>query len=158
MSPSESTTLCVHGSWHSPANFGPLAAALKVRGHTVDYSLSLPGTGSSPPSHDFNVDVQAIRNAVLAILETQDCFVLCHSWGAAPTGPALEGLDKASRIKEGKKTSVIGILIVAGMPLRKDENITMQMAERFKEFGLEFTGPPEQPYSWPEVSLGILQY
>jgi hypothetical protein len=31
------------------------------------------------------------------------------------------------------------------MPLRKGKIITMQMTERFKDYGLDFNGPPEQP-------------
>jgi hypothetical protein len=147
------TITCIHGAWHKPTSFGPLVTELEARGLKVDISISLPSTGASPPVPDFTADVAAIQKGILAVLETADCFVVCHSYGTIPAAQALEGLSKSQRVKDGKTTGVVGILIIAGLAMRKGDSMGSQRAEREAEQGVTVSGP-SQPFGWPEVSFG----
>src|SRR5690242_14165031 len=104
------TIVAVHGAWHSPECWQPLTEILQTHGYSVR-AVALPSVvdeGAQPPS-DPRDDIAAVREAILAVLEGSDVLVVPHSYGGIPTTSAVKGLDRKSRLAQGKATSVVGL-------------------------------------------------
>ncbi|KAL1592718.1 hypothetical protein SLS60_011134 [Paraconiothyrium brasiliense] len=58
-----------------------------------------------------------INNMLLPILdhEEHDVIILTHSYSSVPGSAAVAGLSKAERAKEGKKTGVLGQIMLAAL-------------------------------------------
>lgn len=76
-------------------------------------STSLPSTSPSVPGTSFELDVQVIRNTVLAELDRgQDIVLVTHSYGGIPGASALCGLSTQDRTAAGFSTSVVGLAMI----------------------------------------------
>jgi hypothetical protein len=59
-------------------------------------------------------DAKALRDLVILSLQNgSHVVVVAHSWAAMPMSGALEGLDKESRVKEGKTTWISRLIYCA---------------------------------------------
>lgn len=119
---SHPTLVCVHGSWHSPAHLEPIMTELEHKHGFKCRAVALPSTQDpevDPTPKSFTDDTNAVRNAVLAELESNDVIVVAHSYGGCPTNNALEGLDTESRIKAGHTTSVKTVIFICAIILDK---------------------------------------
>lgn len=67
---SKPTIIFVHGAFHTPESFGPLAALLRSRGYPCIDNLKLPGTGNTSTS-GLKEDALALRNLVLRVLDEE---------------------------------------------------------------------------------------
>lgn len=98
----------VHGAWHGPWCWGPLAEELgDLRVETVD----LPSAGPDPKAlGDLNADVAAIKAVVSAI--EGPVLVVAHSYGGAPTTQAGTELP-----------NVVGIVYVAAFQIDAGDSL-----------------------------------
>jgi hypothetical protein len=62
------TFLFIPGAWHIPAAYGPVQSILEGDGFEC-VTVSLPSVGCKPVTYDFTEDVEAIRSAVLKLVE-----------------------------------------------------------------------------------------
>ena len=119
------TIVAVHGAWHGPECWRPLAKVLQSHGYNVR-AVALPSVvdeGSQPPE-DPRDDIAAVREAILAVLEEgSDVLVVPHSYGGIPTTSAVKGLDKESRQADGKQTSVVGLAPISAFIAREGEDL-----------------------------------
>jgi pimeloyl-ACP methyl ester carboxylesterase len=82
------TVVLIHGAFHGPWCWEPVARSLRSRGVEVEV-VDLPCTG-------FEADVAAARAAIAAA--GQDAFVGCHSYGGVVADAAMVGITGVSRI------------------------------------------------------------
>ena len=69
--------------------------------------VSFASVGASKQLQDIGPDVKAIQNVVRPIVDQgKDVLLVVHSYGGVVGGQAVEGLDKASREKEGKQGGI----------------------------------------------------
>jgi hypothetical protein len=113
--------LILPGAWHGPEHFAPLIANLASHGvkalcpklpTTHWESLGLPIPSSWEP------DVKLIRDIVEKVLSDSpdtDVALLCHSYSGMPGSIAIEGLDKASRIRAGFKNGISVLLAISSV-------------------------------------------
>ena len=115
MSP-QPTIILVHGAWHGSKNFALLTNHLREAGYEVVLP-SLPSMWAEDPSKITNLDpdIDAVRKAILSALETNNVFLVAHSYGTVPSAASLKGLDTESRKSEGQETSVLRYGIMAGL-------------------------------------------
>lgn len=104
------TFVLVHGAWHQPAHGAKLVKALEGHGYNT-VAVALPSSveeGASIPE-DMQTDVDEVRKSILKVLDRSDVIVVTHSYGGLPGSAAIEGLDTATRKKEGHNTSVVAL-------------------------------------------------
>lgn len=104
---SKPTIVFCHGAWHSPAFFTQVIALLEPLGYKC-VNIAFPSVGRVPTTKDLSEDIAVLRTAILHELDTEgkDVLIHAHSWGGLIVNTALEGLSKAEREREGKKTAV----------------------------------------------------
>lgn len=105
------TFVLVHGAWHRPAHGEKLVAALKAHGYnTVAPALASVIENGAPIPETMQPDIDVVRKAVMDVLDDgSDVIVVTHSYGGLPGSAALEGLDPATRKKQGFQTSVVAL-------------------------------------------------
>ncbi|KAL8852520.1 MAG: hypothetical protein Q9221_002644 [Calogaya cf. arnoldii] len=112
----------VPGSAMNPSHYAYLQHLLLNEGYGV-LSAMLPtvGTGANVTVED---DTEYIRSRMLLPvldIENHDVIMISHSYSTLPASAAAKGLGKADRDAEGKKTSVLGQIIIAGILARGDD-------------------------------------
>ncbi|GAB7359468.1 hypothetical protein MBLNU230_g6115t1 [Neophaeotheca triangularis] len=114
---SKPTIVLVHGSWHRPAHFEPLATYLQTYNYKT-LPLSLPSTQdpNSPPK-TLADDTATIRAALEEELSSSpnNIVILCHSYGGVPAINAITGLDPATRRSQNHPNAVTAIAAIAAM-------------------------------------------
>ncbi|KAH8816047.1 hypothetical protein F5884DRAFT_774707 [Xylogone sp. PMI_703] len=107
---SKPTLIFLPGAWHSPKVYDTIIEKLTKLGYK-SRTLPLQAVEQQEAVKDLQPDIDALREAILSELDgaESDVVVCSHSWSGIITQGALDGLDKASRAKEGKKTSVVKI-------------------------------------------------
>ncbi|KIV86206.1 hypothetical protein PV11_01834 [Exophiala sideris] len=114
------TIVIVHGAWHSPEHYQVLASRLRSQGYkTVTPGLPTVHYASqgTPPPRSLSEDINAIRKAIQAGLDTDpttDVILLAHSYGSLPASPAIQDLDKSTRLKSGHSNGIVAFLVIAG--------------------------------------------
>lgn len=151
----------VHGSFHSPAHFDRFSTALTAEGYkTIPVSLpSMHYTSlQRPPPVGLSDDIEAVRSAILTELyasPNNDVVVLVHSSGGRSGSPAIQSLDKPSRLASGKFTNgvthllvISGYLIPAGITtlswLGNQTPLTMSLSKARVPSSLSTTGVEEE--------------
>lgn len=115
-------------------------------------AVALPSTQDAevdPTPKSFTDDTNAVRNRVLAELESNDVIVIAHSYGGCPTNNALEGLNTASRAKAGHTTSVKAIIYICAIILDKGlclmdlfDGNPLEIHDISKNPDFAYVGPP----------------
>lgn len=96
----------VPGAWHPPSAFDPVTKRLEAAGYETK-GVHLATVGAAEPTKDFQPDVDVIQSAIRASAdEGKDVVLVVHSYGGVVGSEAVQGLDKASREKQGKKGGV----------------------------------------------------
>lgn len=119
----------VGGFSHTPEFFEELGSELLVSGYistTVTYPTCnylpeyLPKYLEYPPTQWD--EVTAIQHEVLRHLDgkEKDVVLVLHCYGGWPGSRAVKGLDKETRLKEGKCTGIIEIVFVAAILVPDD--------------------------------------
>ncbi|KAK5273220.1 hypothetical protein LTR96_002852 [Exophiala xenobiotica] len=99
----------VPGAWHPPSCFQPVMDRLEAAGYET-HGVSLPSVGAPPEQQlqTIKPDVEAIQDIVRPIVTDQgkDVLLVFHSYGGVVGGESVQGLEKASREKEGKRGGI----------------------------------------------------
>ncbi|KAK8039437.1 hypothetical protein PG993_007848 [Apiospora rasikravindrae] len=121
MSSSPVLVLCP-GAFGTPDGFSKLLPFLSEAGIATQPG-GYPSCDPADPTQAIcAADIAHVRdNVLLPILDKQekDIVLLTHSYGGVVGGAASKGLDKQTRAAQGHKTSILGLIYVAG-------NITLE--------------------------------
>ncbi|ORY07251.1 Alpha/Beta hydrolase protein [Clohesyomyces aquaticus] len=101
----------LHGAWHLPRCWNKIIPLLGQHGYEA-VAPHLPSSGYSPPSPDWNADIDVIRTTVSDLAKERDIVVVMHSNSGMTGGTALEGLDKKACTKKGWKGGVIRLIYI----------------------------------------------
>lgn len=101
----------LHGAWHTPRCWDRLIAQLEAAGYT-SFAPALPSSGSYPPTPDWSLDVQIIRDTVSSLVKDRDVVVVTHSFSGMTGGTALEGLDEETSASKGLNGGVVRIVYI----------------------------------------------
>ncbi|KAI1150273.1 alpha/beta-hydrolase [Nemania diffusa] len=101
----------LHGAWHSPQCWSRLIPELEKAGYSA-IAPALPSCGSTPPTPNWDADVEVIRETVSKLVVEQDVVVVMHSFSGMTGGTALEGLDKKSCLAKGLKGGVVRLIYI----------------------------------------------
>lgn len=112
------TFVLVHGAWHTPGHWGPLAEVLNSHGYkTVTPTLPSvvdPDEAGVVIADSQDPDINAIRTAIITELDNgSNVIVVPHSYGGVPTSSALRDLGPEERSAAGFKNSVVAIAGIA---------------------------------------------
>lgn len=132
------------GGSQNPSHYAHLTHLLLLAGYPV-FTAPLPSVGN--PSKDATVanDTRYIRNRMLMPVldyEERDVILLMHSYSGVPGSAAAKGLEKAERVKNGKKTGVIGQIYIVALLKKGGDGEDLMSA-----FGGEYP-----PHLRPDVS------
>jgi pimeloyl-ACP methyl ester carboxylesterase len=105
------TFVLLHGAWHSPRCWSRLIPELEKAGYSA-IAPALPSCGSTPPTPDWEGDIEVIRQTVSDLVVEQDVVVVMHSFSGMTGGTALEGLDKKSCLAKGLKGGVVRLVYI----------------------------------------------
>lgn len=119
------TIVLVPGAWHTPNGYKALIDALERLEFPVS-PVFLPSVDSNPTQTSWDPDVTAVRSAVVAAADKgSDVYILMHSYGGFPGSEAAQGLDKASRAREGKKGGIAKMIYMTAFAV--PEGVTLEM-------------------------------
>ncbi|ETI19569.1 hypothetical protein G647_09403 [Cladophialophora carrionii CBS 160.54] len=154
---SKPTIIIVHGAWHRPIHFHELSRALTSHGYKV-IAPALPSVDKAPGeiTPDSEADIATIRHAILAELDDaaspNDVILVPHSYGGIPSSGAVRGLDRASRVAAGKRTSVRAIAAITSAILPEGMSITGPDGEPAVQEGLPaLMNPPPATMFWQDM-------
>lgn len=109
---SKTVFVLLHGAWHTPRCWDRLIAQLDSAGYT-SVAPALPSSGSNPPTPDWSLDIEIIRDTVSDLIQEQDVVVVTHSFSGMTGGTAMEGLDKGASLARGLKGGVVRMVYIA---------------------------------------------
>lgn len=108
----------VPGAGQNPTHYGLLSHFLHLSGYPV-FSALLPSIGATGKV-TIQDDARYIRdNMVIPILDhaQHDVILVMHSYSSVPGSAAARGLSKSERLKQGKKTGIVGQICIAALLL-----------------------------------------
>ena len=116
----------VHGAWHGAQAWERITKPLEAAGHRC-VAVSLPSVGAKVALEDFQPDVQAVRTALLNVLDKdhQDCILVMHSYGGLPGTEAARELAKTARFVAGEHTpnGVVRLVYVTSFALTEGQSL-----------------------------------
>ncbi|RMD44007.1 hypothetical protein DV735_g1109, partial [Chaetothyriales sp. CBS 134920] len=128
----------VPGAWHTPEGFKQVIDLLEAAGYEVK-AVHLASVGAPVPLQDFRPDVEAVQTAIREFADQgKDVLVLGHSYGGVVITEATNGLDKATREKQGLKGGVSHLYFLCAFVLPEDHSLA--------------TALDDKPLPWFEVS------
>ncbi|CAG8241846.1 unnamed protein product [Penicillium salamii] len=143
--------LLVPGAFGTPEGFDGLLPYLTEAGYAT-HPGSYPSCNPSDPAQvSSSEDIAFLRNKVLLPLlndQGKDVVIIAHSYGGVVAGGAAKELAKQTRTAQGHKTSVIGLIYVAG-------NITLDGESLFTAVGGAY--PPFIKVNTPSEGLAVIE-
>ncbi|RMZ88208.1 hypothetical protein DV736_g4567, partial [Chaetothyriales sp. CBS 134916] len=113
----------VPGAWHSPDGFKLVMDSLEAAGYKTK-GVHLPSVGASVQLKDFNPDVESIQAAIRDFADQgEDVMLVVHSYGGVIGSQAVQGLDKATREKEGQKGGVSHMFFCCAFALPENTSL-----------------------------------
>ncbi|KAJ4245066.1 hypothetical protein NW762_014277 [Fusarium torreyae] len=108
------TIVFVPGAWHRPEVYASVAQNLKANGDFPTISLPLPSNGAETPHESFNKDVEAIRDCLKQLVETEqkDVVLVLHSYSGMPGNEAPVNFGKRYREEKGLKGGVVRLVFI----------------------------------------------
>ncbi|KAK7927764.1 alpha/beta-hydrolase [Apiospora marii] len=151
MSSSLPVLVLVPGAFGTPEGFAKLLPYLAEVGITTQ-----PGGYPSADPEDPLIttcanDIAYLRDHVLLPLldgQQKDVVLLTHSYGGVVGGGASKGLDRQTRTAGGHKTSVVGLIYVAG-------NITLEGESLLQAVGGAY--PPFIKLNKPSPNVALIE-
>lgn len=123
--------LLVPGAFGTPDSYKKLVQYLEQAGFSTQPGPYPSCDPADPSTVSSEKDIIFLReNVILPLLDQKqkNIVIIAHSYGGVVGGAAAKGLDKKSREAQGKASSVIGLVYVAG-------NITLEGKSILKAVG-----------------------
>ena len=109
---SKPTFVFVPGAWHLPDAYDSVITGLESYGYS-SVKVNLPSVGGAQATYDFKEDVDAILNAVTALVDqSKEVIVIGHSYSGQPVGEIPKELSKTEREKKQLKGGVIRLIFI----------------------------------------------
>ena len=107
------TFVFVPGAWHKPEIYSTVIKSLNEHGYPT-VGLPLPSAGAMPPNMTFDEDVEAIRDTLTKLVDTEEkeVILVVHSYTGMPGAEAPEGLGKKDRQDKGLKGGVVRLVFI----------------------------------------------
>jgi pimeloyl-ACP methyl ester carboxylesterase len=107
------TFLFVPGAWHLPAYFDPLIKYLASHGYP-SVAVTLPGVNSSPAVTSIQSDVDAVADALTALLDSgTDVVAVFHSYGGMVGTDAVGKVIKERAGSDGSRGKLKRLVYVS---------------------------------------------
>jgi pimeloyl-ACP methyl ester carboxylesterase len=119
--PNLPTLVLVHGSWHRPNCYDPIAKILKENHALKCVSFDLPSTTGNPNA-GVKDDIDATQKAISSeVNQGNDVVIIAHSYGGIVGSSAIKGFEPPSVTKNAvasdsttpRKGHVIGLILIA---------------------------------------------
>ncbi|KAI1799977.1 alpha/beta-hydrolase [Daldinia bambusicola] len=124
--------ILVPGAFGTPACFDKLLPFLREAGFAT-HPGPYPSYNHANPAEATCVDdITHLRNnVILPLIEDQqkDVVIIAHSYGCVPSSAAAKDLGKQAREAQGKKGSVVGLILIAGIITLDGETAVEAMGE-----------------------------
>lgn len=116
------TVLLVHGAWHNASCWDPIRAELKKLSYPTE-AVQLKSPGNSVTSHLEDTDI--VRKALesLIVSEGKTVILVMHSYGGVAGTNAVQGLEAATRQKNGEKGGIINCLFIAAFLVPRGKSL-----------------------------------
>ena len=107
------TFVLVPGAWHQPSIYSSVMNTLDAHGYPT-VGLPLPSAGAMPPNMTFDEDVNAIRDLVTKLVDTEgkEVILVVHSYTGMPGAEAPKGLGMKERQDKGLKGGVVRLVFI----------------------------------------------
>lgn len=122
--PTKPTVVIVPGAWQLAVGYSGFAKQIEALGFPTEV-ISFPSVGGTEsPLPGLPEDVAVARKTLSRFAdEGRDILMLCHSYGGVVGSCAVEGLDFASRKKEGKTGGVILIAYMSAFMIPRGKSL-----------------------------------
>ncbi|KAK8134843.1 alpha/beta-hydrolase [Apiospora sp. TS-2023a] len=150
-SSSQPILVLVPGAFGTPEGYAKLFPYLAEAGIPTQPGGYPSADPADPTTATCAKDVAHLRDHVLLPLldeQQKDVVLLAHSYGGVVGGAASKGLDRQTRTAGGYKTSVIGLIYVAG-------NITLEGESLLQAVGRAY--PPFIKLNKPSPNLALIE-
>ncbi|KAK6825425.1 hypothetical protein PG987_012919 [Apiospora arundinis] len=150
-SSSSPVLVLVPGAFGTPDGFGQLLPYLTEAGISTQPGGYPSANPADPTQATCAKDIAHLSdNVLLPILDQQqkDIVLLVHSYGGVVGGGASKGLDKQTRAAQGHKTSILGLIYVAG-------NITLDGESLMQAVGGAY--PPFIKLNKPSPNVALIE-
>ena len=141
------TIVFVPGAHHGPEHFSPIISLLEQQSYP-SVAVSLLSIGIEAETASLSEDVFAIREVLARLVEAEkkDVVLVIHSYGGVPGCQTIRGLDKETRVAEGKEGGIIHCVFLAALLVPKGETLVGAVG-----------GGGLPPWSDRDVSLRVAQ-
>lgn len=131
----------VPGAWHSPVHYQELLEVFEKAGYPTA-SIQLPSVDSKTPDEEsVKGDAAAIREKLLLPLldNGHDVYLVAHSYGGCPTGPAAKGLSKKERNGSG---GILGLVYMAAFVAREGVSLLSALGGKHDPWVIDYVSNP----------------
>ena len=117
MSPSKPVYVFVGGVSHTPAFFEDMIKHMATLGYDST-AVAFPTCGENTANAKQWDEVVAVQRVISRFLDQdRDVVLVLHSYGGWPGSRAVKGLDKETRVRNGKFTGVVEVVFLAAFLL-----------------------------------------
>ncbi|KAJ5885214.1 hypothetical protein N7495_009724 [Penicillium taxi] len=111
------------GAWITSEFFDEIRSKLIALGFPTECK-SHPSIGAEPPTKTLADDAASQRELLTQLAdEGRELIVVAHSYGGVVASSSVEGLDKATREKEGKTGGVVKVVYMGSFALDKGKSL-----------------------------------
>lgn len=123
MTQNKPTVLLLHGAWHTPAHYAPVASQLESLGYQVLVPRHPTCNDAEPPNKTMQDDIDNVRNIVERLVaENKAVIVLMHSYGGMIGTGALGGLA-AGRSGRRETVGVVALIYMTAFVPFENESL-----------------------------------
>lgn len=131
------TILLVPGAFGTPDGYEKLVPYLQEAGFTTHPGPYPSCDPVDPSTATSEKDIISLReHVILPLLDDKhnDIVIVAHSYGGVVGGGAAKGLDKATRMAQGKTSAVAGLIYVAGNITLEGESLSDAVGGEYPPF------------------------
>ncbi len=148
------TILIIPGAFHPPSCFDAFVPHLQKEGYST-IVVPLPSSNpSSPSTASCSLDADSIReNFLIPLIEEkhEDVVLFAHSYGGIPGGAASKGFGKVTRMSQGKRGGIIGLIYLNGNINKNGESLLDTVGGQYPPFiKIDTVSVPSLQQQWQE--------
>ena len=120
MAATKPTVLLIPGAWFHHSTYDSFISHLQNLSFPTAYTSYPSLNPSDATTADAANDTEfVLKEALLPLIEKdgKDVVIVMHSYGGVPGSSAAKGLSKVTRLEEGKKGGVVGLIHISGFVL-----------------------------------------